>query len=206
LTGVNLGAKRIVARRRRRACIAPQNVLDLNVLFLEVLVFVERLETLFLRTEVREILLYIFFGLLTTAVNMLTFAALEGVFGKRVGKRSYWFSNPAAWCAAVAFAFVTNKIWVFRSASWQPNILWRELLPFVLARVFSLALEQGLMVVFFDRVWKRVGVSFAKVWQSRFRRKSDPEKVYRFAVKLFVIQVFVVALNYIFSKYYIFSL
>jgi putative flippase GtrA len=148
---------------------------------------------------VREIGLYVFFGLLTTAVNMLAFQILEGIFRRKIGARSYWVSNPAAWAAAVAFAFAANKLWVFGSASWEAGVIAREFPPFVLARLLSLGLEQGLMAFFFTFLWKRVCVAFEKFW-----RRANAERAYRFIVKLCVIQALVVAMNYVFSKYFIF--
>ena len=57
-------------------------------------------------------------------------------------------SNVVAWAAAVAFAFVTNKPFVFDSHDWSSKAVLRELTRFVGCRLGSGLLETiGLLVL-----------------------------------------------------------
>lgn len=85
----------------------------------------------------RESISYIIFGVLTTLVDWMTYAALW-----KIGT-DYRISTVLSWCAAVLFAFVTNKLFVFRSYDLRPDHLWKEFVSFVACRgatgVFTLA-------------------------------------------------------------------
>lgn len=151
----------------------------------------------------REIITYIIFGVLTTAVNLVTFYIFkkifisigwEGVFNKLLGSAGwdkalellgsgtdYLDATVIAWTVAVIFAFVTNKLIVFESKSWKPAVAGKEFVGFIGARLFSLLVE--LMFMF-------VMVTLLK-WND-------------FVAK-FIVQVIVVILNYVFSKLLIFK-
>lgn len=55
---------------------------------------------------------YLFFGVLTTAVNYLVYLPLYNLLGISAA-----VSNIIAWVAAVAFAYVTNKPFVSRATT-----------------------------------------------------------------------------------------
>lgn len=58
----------------------------------------------------REICSYIFFGILTTAVNVVVYALFYYLFDvENVA------STVIAWLVAVIFAYFTNRKWVFKS-------------------------------------------------------------------------------------------
>ena len=59
-------------------------------------------------------------------------------------------SNVIAWVAAVAFAYLTNKPWVFKSHDWSRQTVIPELTKFVGCRVGSGALETGIIFLFVD--------------------------------------------------------
>ena len=59
----------------------------------------------------RETLSYLLFGVLTTIVNYITFM---GVFILS-NESSALVSNMVAFIVATIFAYITNKIWVFKS-------------------------------------------------------------------------------------------
>ena len=63
----------------------------------------------------KEIISYLFFGVMTTLVNFVSFWA----FNKILGESLYLISNVIAWVISVVFAYVTNKLWVFESKSWK---------------------------------------------------------------------------------------
>ena len=57
----------------------------------------------------RESISYIIFGVLTTLVDWASYAMFWSLGW------DYRVSTALSWAAAVLFAFVTNKFWVFRS-------------------------------------------------------------------------------------------
>ena len=55
-----------------------------------------------------------------------------------------------AWVAAVAFAFLTNKPFVFKSHDWSAKVVWPELTKFVGCRIGSGILETLFLLVTVD--------------------------------------------------------
>ncbi len=92
----------------------------------------------------RESITYIIFGVLTTAVDWVTYAALW-----RMGT-DYRVSTALSWAAAVLFAFVTNKFFVFRSYGMRPGLLWKEFSGFVAARAATGVFTMVAMIVMVD--------------------------------------------------------
>jgi putative flippase GtrA len=86
---------------------------------------------------------YLFFGILTTIVNYSIF--IVGL--SLIGKEDVLIVNVFAFVGATLFAYITNKIFVFRSHKWCVKHVLLELGKFSGARLFSLLLEQlGLYV------------------------------------------------------------
>lgn len=129
----------------------------------------------------REMIMYLIFGVGTTAVNWITYTVVT-----KTVCNNLMIANCIAWVVAVAFAYVTNKLWVFDSKSWNPKIVWKELGMFLGARVFSGVFEIGFFPVL---VW--MGLN-----QSVFGIEGMLAKI--------VIGVAVIILNYIFSKLLVF--
>ena len=92
-----------------------------------------------------DILAYLFFGGLTTLVNFLVYAPLF-----------YWIhlsaalSNVLAWVVAVAFAYLTNKPFVFKSHDWSAKTVFPELGKFVGCRIGSGLLETAVLALTVD--------------------------------------------------------
>lgn len=93
-----------------------------------------------MKSNHKEKLLYLFFGFLTTVISIAVFAFFTEVF--RVDSL---ISNIISWIFAVAFAFVTNRKWVF-SESGQSFIV--DALYFYLARLTTLVFEEAVIFVF----------------------------------------------------------
>lgn len=123
-----------------------------------------------------EMLLYIFFGVLTTVVNVLSFGLLRDILQWRL-----LTANTLAWGLSVAFAFLTNKVFVFRSKSFAAGLVVRELISFVGARLFSLAVDTAGM-------WLLVDVLTWNDWLAKV-----------------LMNVIVIVINYVFSKLFIFK-
>ena len=80
----------------------------------------------------KEPLLYLFFGALTTLLNLFVFWLCAKAMPP------LW-ANIIAWIAGVIFAYVTNRIWVFNSKS--ENLI-KEFLSFTAGRLATLGLEE----------------------------------------------------------------
>lgn len=61
-------------------------------------------------TRYYSVLSYLFFGGLTTLINIVVFTVLNSTTGW-----NYQISNVIAWFLSVLFAYITNKRWVFNS-------------------------------------------------------------------------------------------
>lgn len=97
----------------------------------------------------KETILYLVFGGLTTLINIVAFWALNKLFVLSMDKdAALMVSNAAAWVISVLFAFVTNKLFVFESKSLHIGLVLKELVLFVAARLFSGALDMGIMYLF----------------------------------------------------------
>lgn len=88
----------------------------------------------------RAVLLYLFFGAVTTFVNFLTFWILRRCF-----LCPELVANIIAWILSVLVAFCTNRRYVFRSRN---GAVFRELLHFTGLRVGTLLLEEGAIFLF----------------------------------------------------------
>lgn len=132
------------------------------------------LEKFFKKIFNKEVFLYIFFGILTTLVDAVVFYIFNNIF-----KTNYIFSTILAWCFAVLFAYITNKLWVFNSIKVK-NIL-KEIISFFSLRLVSLGLSVIFMVI-----------------------SVEIFKIDEFISKL-IANIFVVISNYFFSKLFIFK-
>lgn len=92
-----------------------------------------------------DILSYLFFGGLTTLVNFLVYFPCYNYLGL-----SATASNVIAWAVAVAFAYLTNKPFVFRSHDWSWKTVGPELAKFVGCRIGSGLLETAAIFLTVD--------------------------------------------------------
>ena len=124
----------------------------------------------------KEVLLYLFFGGLTTLVSILTF----GLFTGRLGLDPLW-ANVLSWIIAVLFAYVTNRTWVFAVKADTTAGIAREIASFFGGRLATLGMEEALLAVFIT--W----LGFPAM----------PVKI--------VSQIAVVAANYFISTFFVFK-
>ncbi len=128
------------------------------------------------QNAMREGIAYLVFGMLTTVVDYVISNALFYMAGMP--------SIPAqtiAWVAAVLFAFVTNKWWVFNSHTLAPAAVWKEFVAFVACRIATFLINLAALFILVDLMHMEF-----------------------FVCKL-LISVVVVVLNYVFSKLLIFK-
>ena len=140
----------------------------------------------------RETVLYIIFGVATTVVNYVVFYLLYNVLWSQ--SRSLE-ANAAAFVAAVIFAFVVNKLFVFESKSWSMDTLKREIPSFLAARIGSFGIEEaGLFLC--EKVLKLGGIIAVTIGSLSL----DWITVIKVALAFVV-----VALNYVFCKLFVFK-
>ena len=140
----------------------------------------------------RETILYIIFGVATTVVNYIVFHLLYNVLWHQQNSLT---ANAAAFVAAVIFAFVVNKLFVFESKSWSPATLKREIPSFLAARIGSFGIEEaGLFLA--EKVLKLGGIIAVTIGSLSL----DWITVIKVALAFVV-----VALNYVFCKLIVFK-
>lgn len=136
------------------------------------------------------IIMYGLFGILTTLANFWTFVLCTHLFSEDL----YIINNALAWFAGVVVAFVTNKLWVFKSKSWTMSVAGKEFAEFTVARLLSFIFEEVGLIVF---------VTFLGLGQGTFSLFGY-EFTTQIIIKL-VLSIGVVTSNYIVSKKIIFK-
>lgn len=126
--------------------------------------------------QYKELIVYIFCGLLTTIVNYAIYFACTKVFFIH-----YLVSNVIAWIISVIFAYLVNKIYVFASLDWSRKKLIKEIWQFMAARIFSGAAETLMLLILVDMM-------------------GYPDSI----IKI-IAQIVVIVMNYLFSKWIIFK-
>lgn len=104
----------------------------------------------------QEIIMYLVFGVLTTAVNWAVDYPLY-----YVARLPATVCTVIAWAVAVLFAFFTNKPFVFQSKDWSLKVAGPEFIQFVSCRIGSGLLDMGFMyltddVLGFHHIWMKV--------------------------------------------------
>ena len=120
----------------------------------------------------RDMLLYLFFGVLTTAISWSSFY----LFFYPLGINEL-LSNILSWIAAVLFAFLTNRRWVF---SQKTGAFVPEMGRFFASRLTTLCLEELIIFLFVTCL-----------------------AYHAMAVKILG-NILILVLNYILSKYFVF--
>ncbi len=137
----------------------------------------------------KELITYVIFGVLTTVVNFFAFWIFTKIFGEDL----YLVNNAIAWVVGVVFAYITNKLFVFESKSWDLKVITKEITGFLGARIFSFLVEEGGMLLFISIL----GFGGKSLTLLGFTITGQ------FIVKI-LLAVIVVVMNYIFSKFIIF--
>ncbi len=138
----------------------------------------------------KEVILYVVFGVLTTLVNFIAF----WLFTKICGEKLYLLNNAIAWIISVIFAYITNKLFVFESKSFNFKVLMKEISSFVVARLFSFGVEEVGIWLFVDIL------NFGERSVTIFDFTITGQMVAKI-----LLAVIVVIMNYFFSKFIIFA-
>lgn len=123
----------------------------------------------------KEILLYLFFGGLAFILSIVTYAFLNITL-----QINELIANVISWIIVVAFAFFTNRIWVFDAPTKNAVDFFKQLLSFFGGRIMTLLVEEIILGVFIS--WLQFPSMIIKV----------------------IAQVVVIILNYIISKLMVF--
>lgn len=138
----------------------------------------------------KELISYVFFGVLATVVNLVSFKIFDVILGSHL----YLITNIVSWFITVVFAYFTNKLWVFESKSWEAGVVIKELVGFFGARIFSLAVEEA-------GLWLMIDVcSMGELSWEIFSFVLTGNMIAKI-----IMQVVIVILNYVFSKLVIFK-
>lgn len=91
-----------------------------------------------MKENTKEIISYVFVGIMTTLVNYIVYFVLLMI-------HCHWLvANSISWFFAVIFAYYANKKYVFESQ----NDIKKELSSFVLLRFLTLIVENGCLYIF----------------------------------------------------------
>ena len=126
----------------------------------------------------KEIINYLIFGVLTTIVSLSTYYLLVLTFLNPNNSLELQIANIISWIAAVTFAYITNRKYVFNSKN--KNII-KEIIKFYSSRLTTLFLDMIIMFIFVTLL-------------------SFNDKI----IKIFV-QIIVTISNYILSKLLVFK-
>lgn len=126
--------------------------------------------------QYKDVIPYLFFGVCTTGVNVVTYWVMAHPLSMEVMPSTF-----VAWSLAVLFAYLTNRKWVFHSSASGSAEVMKELVSFFGCRIATGMVDWACMYLFVD-IW---------AWDDVL-------------VKL-ATNVLVIVLNYIASKLLIFK-
>ena len=136
----------------------------------------------------KEVLLYLFFGGLTTVVSVIFFAIPMNMLDLGEGKLlgftidyDVTISNVISWICAVTFAYVTNRTWVFEDKAHGAKPVAVECAAFFAGRLFTLVVETLLLNVM-----------------------TTTLKMQEIIAKI-IVSIVTIILNYIISKLFVFK-
>ena len=124
----------------------------------------------------KEVINYLIFGALTTVVSFISYYLFAKVL-----LMDEVISNIFSWFFSVLFAYITNKLFVFESKTFEKKNLFKEIISFFLARILTCLLCDVLIFALFVKIFKINDI-----------------------ISKLITQIIVIVLNYLFSKLYIF--
>ncbi len=150
----------------------------------------------------REIIAYIFFGVVTTAVSMGVYFSIllfaEHVVGISPSEPRFYYarivSQVLQWIAGVLVAFFTNKKWVFNANDTTKKETINQLVSFAVSR--------------FGTFWIDMALTLGTVWMLNSLNYVPFTFIIIFSADLWskiVASVVVIVANYIISKFFVFK-
>lgn len=128
--------------------------------------------------EKKEVINYLFFGALTTFINLVVYFVLTSFWLDASVNIELGVANVISWFVAVIFAYITNRRYVFESSN-ENKI--KEVISFFMARVLTLIVDVLIMLIFVNVL-------------------GFNDKVMKI-----ISQVIVIVSNYILSKVFVFK-
>lgn len=125
-----------------------------------------------------ELINYLIVGVLTTLVSLLTYYILVFTVLNPENALELQIANIISWICSVAFAYITNRIFVFKS---KAKKVFKEMISFVNSRILTLLLDMGTMFLMVTCI----GIN---------------DKISKL-----IVQIIVIVLNYVFSKIFVFK-
>ena len=126
-----------------------------------------------------EVIKYLIFGVLTTIISLsVYFICVHTFLDAKIGWQLQ-LANFISWIVAIIFAYITNRIFVFKSKS---KGYFKEMMSFLIARIITLLMDMGIMFLFVTVL------------------KQDDT-----IIKI-ISQAVVIISNYIFSKLFVFNI
>jgi len=144
-------------------------------------IFPKKIQDLYFKYE--EVLMYLFFGVLTTVVSFVSAGASKFLFELLSFGPDFVSvaSTVFSWICAVTFAYITNRLWVFDSKTTGKKALLSEAASFYGGRIFTLLVEVVIMWVGYSLI----GINY---WVTKIAAN-----------------VVVLILNYVVSKLFVFK-
>ena len=93
----------------------------------------------------KEVIMYIFFGVLTTLVNLIISFVLEGIINLDGA-----IASAIGIITSVLFAYFTNRKWVFNTKAKGFKENFNEFIKFILGRAVTMVIEQGGVMIFYS--------------------------------------------------------
>lgn len=136
----------------------------------------KKLRNLYKKYE--EIIHYLIIGVATTFVSLVVYFICVHTFLNAKNPLELQIANVISWIFSVTFAYVTNRIFVFKSKSKKYV---KEIISFFISRLLTLGLDMGIMFLLVSIV--NIEDTIAKL----------------------ISQIIVILANYILSKVYVFK-
>jgi putative flippase GtrA len=150
-----------------------------------------------------DIILYIIFGVLTTAVSFVTQFLASRFLGTSVIA-----STSISWICAVTFAYVTNRKFVFRSEEHSKSGIAAEAARFYGARIATYFMEVAIMYLCADRFSgtfiKLMNLGSLDYSKTPFSAFGDARGLNEMIFKL-IANVIILISNYVLSKLLVFK-
>lgn len=144
----------------------------------------------------RQAITFMLFGLCTTMIDYGAYFIFGGIVGSEnmLEEKYYILGNLFSWFFAVTFAYITNKMFVFRSKKWNIQTLIKEIPAFYGTRFVALMVsEMG--------IWLLVSVAGLK----NFSVTLLSVVIQGDLIAKLIMSLVSTMLNYIFGKFIIFS-
>lgn len=133
----------------------------------------------------KQVILYIVFGLLTTAVNIIVSYILKALFHIESN-----LASTIGIICSILFAYFTNRKWVFNSDAHEAKEKWLEFFKFILGRAFTMVIEIVGVLLLNDVIH-----SFYNTFGDNIA----------FLINKCIITIIVIILNFFISKFFAFK-